>query len=159
MRNLFAMLIGFGLVCATTLALTGCSKKQNNAPAPKEKGGSSAKGEPGWMFAEPNHEYHLRLHIDAAAKKATAKILDDSASELTPIAAESITLRIKEGKGESIKLVALGEKGKKSALFEGTHDRLAEKVDPHKVELSVTIGSKNLTFELEDDDDHHPKKK
>ena len=158
MRTLFGLQL---LLLA--LLLSGCSRASNK---PKDSGTKDsvakdappAKAEAGWLFAsEGDEHYHMRLHVEAGEKKATAKILDENEKEAVLIDAETITLVLKEGKGEKVPLKALAEKGKKASVFVGQHDRFADKIDPKKVEVHATMGKQNLIFQLEGDE-HPPKK-
>lgn len=138
------------LLTLTALNTTGCDRgKPQNAG--KEKDPPPAKNEDGWLFHEPNENYHIRLLVDATAKKATAKIFDGSAQELRPIATDTITLNFKGAK-EQIVLKGEGDKGKKRAVFIGVHDRFGDKIDPEKVEMTAEIEGKNYNFML---DRHH----
>lgn len=148
---------------ALTVLLAGCGRREAEKPK-KEEPAAKGKEEHGHehdgpflLFAEPNHHFHLKLMVHADEKEIEATVLDESAKVPVPIAAETITVLVKEGKGLQIPLKAKAEKGKKSAEFAGTHDRLAAKLDPHKVEISAEVNGKAYIFTI--DEDHAPKKK
>ena len=156
-------LVALVFVC---LAATGCPS--GNAPPAKQTPGvaQAVKSEPtapaanddedGWLF-DAKEEYHLLLKVDATKKEARARVLDEIAKEDVPLKADALTLTIKNGKPLQFELKAQRKPGRKdTAFFVGTNDRLADKLDPAKVEISTDIKGKNYIFTL--DTDHKEKR-
>src|SRR5260221_6231375 len=108
MRNVLSWVVGIA-VGLMVVAATGWA--------------DGAKGE---LYEAAGHKYHVRLKIDAGAKKAVATLLDDKAKKTVTTAAKSIELRVK-GLAETIKLDAVPSKDDKAVAFEftGTSDLLA----------------------------------
>ncbi len=153
------LLVLLTLIILAVFLNTGCGHKDKpepKGPAPKAKARAQ---EEGWIFGGIEKDlYHVRLVIDAKEKKAHATVLDETESEEFPIAAATIALHVKETK-EPIVLNAKGEKGTKTAIFTGTHERFAEKINPKMVEIAAEIRGKNYIFTLEEEEHDHKKKK
>jgi hypothetical protein len=146
------------LLTATCLALSatllgGCS---SSAPPPA-KDGAKKHEEPhggegphgGTLFATPDHKYHVELKAEKG-KPTILYVLDSRARKAIPTAAETFTLMVKRDK--PVKVEFKPERGKgetKATQFTAPADKIPEKMDMEKVEISGQIAGKPYHFTLD----------
>jgi len=148
----------FSAILILAGASTGCKKdapgKADSGKAKADKGKDDKKDD-GWLFAEPGDKYHVKLKVDMAGKKASAWVLDESATEPTKIEADDISVNIKSKPPVQIKLKAQRAKDeKKTSEFAGEHPRFGDKLNPKEIEIAGTIEGKAYTFKLDEEHDH-----
>ena len=158
--NLRCIAASCAVLFALMLVSTGCDLRgpKIKPPPPTETSTKATdpainQNEDGWLFDDaPNEKNHLRVKIDPAKKEVRVKVLDDTAKKVFPIADETITLTITNGKPIPIELKAQREPDQtKTSIFVGSNERLAVKVDPNKVQVQVG----KVMFKL--DKDHNEK--
>lgn len=144
-----------GTIVLTSLMTVGCGKKKDSpSPTASPTASPEAKAE-GVLFAEPGDKYHIRLIIDAKAKEAVAKLLDETAKNPVEIKEGSITLTIKDAKPVQITLATTGEKGSKTSTFKAQDDVFAGKLDMDKVEITAAIRGKTYHFKVDEHGHDH----
>lgn len=107
-------------LCITVILCSGgCqsgSRPPKPAPAPKVETDAHKDHDhdhDGLLFHDANERYHLRVEIDAAKKEVEARVLDENAKEPAPLAADALTLTIKNGKPHQVALKAQRAEGKR----------------------------------------------
>src|SRR5262245_34972790 len=114
---------------AAIVILAGCTDKPTKPKSPKDDAhGHPDKGPHGGALAEWGDEnYHAEFTVDHAKKQATVYILDGSAANAAPVAANSLTLRLTNVKpAVEITLKADPEAGDpkgQCSRFSGTHEK------------------------------------
>lgn len=151
----FRPLLGLLLI---PILVVGCKPAgPKELPAPKPAPGKT-QAEPGWLFATPNEQFHMRVLLDDKNLQARVTVLDENAKNPEAIKAEKIIFTIKNGKAVLIDLLPENmDKSKGATTYTGKHERFADKIEPKKVEISAEIEGKNFIFAL--DEAHGPAKK
>ncbi len=156
------------LLAGSTLFWAGCSNE--SAPKPSE---TAEQSEPAENHAHPsegphhgslielgNEEYHAELVHDEEAGQVVIYILDGSAKELVPIAAESIVINTKyDGKPKQFALTAQpGETDPagESSRFVSDDADLAQHLDKSHADhrLVLKIADRSYNGEIKHSHDH-----
>lgn len=126
------------------LLMAGCTPSGNATKQGGTKHDHPDAGPHGGPLAEwGEEEYHAEFTVDRGKKQATVYILDESAKKAKPIAAESITLTLKNvtpAVTVTLKAEPLeGEPKGTSSRFSGTHDKLGD-AGPFYGEIAGKVG-------------------
>jgi len=146
------------ILTLSTMAGCGPGTEEKTKPAPTSNGDEHQGPHKGHIIElGRDHQYHGEFVHDDKAETASIYILDKAMKE-TPIDAKSVTITIVvDGKPTDHELAAVDPKSGKTAHFRGDKKLFeaveeAEKNEKAKARLSVTIGGKPYSGDL---DLHH----
>lgn len=164
------IVFAFSLFAAASLLLAGCGggadeefKPLENQPAKVEVEEHHHEEGPhgGHIIDLGDHEYRAELTMDEQSRQVTVYLLEHDTDDPVAIEAESITLNLRAGdQPTQVTLSATPQEGEaegKSSRFQAPGDQIPEQIkdiEELEGELSVKIGEKSYTGEIEHDHDH-----
>ena len=158
------------LAFATSLLLAGCGGGKQDEFKPLENQPEQVEMEDhhhdegphgGHIIDLGDHEYRAELTMDEQSRQVTVYLLEHDTDDPVAIEDESITLNLRAG--DQPTQVALqpapqeGDPEGKASRFQAPGDQIPEQIkdiEELEGELSVKIGEKSYTGEIEHDHDH-----